>query len=230
MKKSNRTTVIALGGSLIAPPKGIDVLFLKRLRGVVIDHISQGHRVILVCGGGQTCRTYQQAAMKLTKAKAVDKDWIGIMATRLNAELVRVLFKDVAYHRVVYNPHEPVKTDKKVIIGAGHEPGCTTDYDTAVLAMHYKAHMIINTTNVDYIYDKDPNKFADAKKILNLTWKEYFRMIGHQFKPGMHVPFDPVASEVAMKHKMKVVSVKGSNLPNLRKVLAGGKFKGSVIG
>ena len=225
-----KTTVIALGGSLIAPPKGIDIPFLKKLKTIILNHVKHGNRVILVCGGGQTCRTYQDAATKLTKTIPEDKDWVGIMATRLNAELVRVMFKEHAYHRVIYNPHEKVKTNKKIIIGAGHEPGCTTDADTAILAEQFNAHMIINTTNVNYIYNKDPNKYKDAKKILHLTWKEYFDMIGTEFKPGMHVPFDPVASKIARRHKMKVVSIKGSNLNNLNSLLTGKKFKGSIIG
>ncbi len=59
------TTVISLGGSIIVPDK-IDVPFLKKLKTTILSHIKKGNRVVLVCGGGSVCRTYQKAATKLT--------------------------------------------------------------------------------------------------------------------------------------------------------------------
>ncbi|MFC1742239.1 UMP kinase [Nanoarchaeota archaeon] len=224
-----KTTLMSLGGSTIVPKK-IDIQFLKRFKKLVLNHINKGHRIILVCGGGSTCRKYQEATTHLTNATKEDKDWVGIMATRLNAELIRIMFKEHAYHEVVYNPHTKLKTNKRVIVAAGHKPGCTTDTDTAVLATQFKAHMIINTTDVDYVYDKDPNRYKGAKKIKTLTWKEFFHMFGHEHKPGMHIPFDPIGSKIAMKHKMKVAIVNGQKLANLKKLLDGKEFVGTVIG
>jgi uridylate kinase len=223
------TTLISLGGSIIVPDK-IDTAFLKRFKKLVLDYIKRGNRMIIVCGGGRTCRTYQQASAKLAKVNDIDKDWVGIMATRLNAELVRVMFKDHAFERVVYDPHEKIRTRKKIIIGAGHVPGCTTDTDTAILAKQFKAHMIINTSNIDYVYDKDPAKHKDAKKITALTWKEFFHMFGKKHHPGAHVPFDPIASDITMKNKMKVAIINGRKLDNLKKLLEGKKFRGTIIG
>ncbi|HII71747.1 TPA: UMP kinase [Candidatus Woesearchaeota archaeon] len=222
-----KTTVISLGGSIVVPDK-IDIMFLKRFRKLIMEHVKKGHRVVLVVGGGRPCRLYQEAAGKLVHATTEDKDWIGIMATRLNAELVRVMFKDVAYHRVIYDPHEKVKTDKKVIIGAGHKPGCTTDYDMAVLAKGMKADLLINTTNVDYVYDKDPRVHRDAKKIEHTTWKEFNRMF-KEHKAGIHAPFDPVASRFAEKTRLTVAIVNGRNLANLKRLLDGKRCKGTVI-
>jgi len=211
-------------------PDKIDVPFLKKLKNLVFNHIKKGNRMILVCGGGRTCRTYQSASERLHKVNSVDKDWIGIMATRLNAELVRVMFKEYAYPKVIYNPHQKIRTTKKIIVGAGYEPGCSTDYDTVLLAKQFKAEMIINTSNIDYVYDKDPAKYRKAKKIKEISWTEYKKLIGGKFEPGMHAPFDPVASKLAQKCGMKVAIVNGRKLGNLKKLLDGKKFVGSVIG
>ena len=224
-----KTAVISLGGSIIVQKK-IDVSFLKKLKKLVLNHIKKGNRVIIVCGGGRPCRIYQKTAEKLTKANSIDKDWIGIMATRLNAELVRVMFKEYAYPKVVYDPHDKIRTTKKIIIGAGYEPGCSTDYDTVLLAKQFKADMIINASNIDYVYDKDPAKHRNAMKIKEISWAEYKKLIGGKFKPGMHAPFDPVASILAQKCRMKVAIVNGRKLGNLKKLLSGKKFAGSVIG
>ena len=223
-----KTTIISLGGSIIIP-NGIDIPFLKKLKKLVLNHVKKGNRMVLVCGGGSICRKYQQAADKLTKTNNIDKDWIGIMATRLNAELIRVMFKEQAYEKVVYNPHKKINTKKKIIIGAGYEPGCSTDTDTVILAKQFKASLVINTTNTDYVYDKDPNKYNDAQKLEDLSWAEFKRIIGGEFKPGMHAPFDPVASKLAMKYKMEVAIINGRKLNNLKKLLDGKKFVGTVI-
>ncbi|MFH1275983.1 MAG: hypothetical protein ABIH82_02640, partial [Candidatus Woesearchaeota archaeon] len=64
MKTPMKTTVISLGGSIVVP-KEIDVSFLKQLKELVLEYIKE-NRLILVCGGGYTCRFYQDAAKKLS--------------------------------------------------------------------------------------------------------------------------------------------------------------------
>ena len=140
------------------------------------------------------------------------------------------MFKKHAYEKVIYNPHEKIRTRKKIIIAAGFEPGCSTDTDAVILAQQFKAKLIINTTNTDYVYDKDPHKYKTAQIIEELTWPEFKRIIGGEFKPGMHAPFDPVASKLAMKNQMQVAIVNGKNLNNLKKLMHGKKFIGSIIG
>jgi len=224
-----KTTIISLGGSIIVPDQ-VDIAFLKKLKKLILNFVKKGERFILVCGGGSTCRKYNLALDKLTDPTNIDKDWVGIMATRLNAELVRVMFKKQAYEKVVYNPHKKIKTNKKIIIAAGFEPGCSTDNDAVILAKQFKADLIINTTNTDYVYDKDPHKYKSAQAIKELTWPEFKRIIGGKFLPGMHAPFDPIAGKLAMKNQMEVAIVNGTKLSNLKKLLEGKKFVGSMIG
>ena len=223
------TTVISLGGSIIAPDD-IDTLFLNRFKRLILNHIKKGNRVIIVCGGGNVCRKYQAASEKIANPSDSDKDWIGIRATQLNAELVRVMFKQEAYERVIYDPHEKIKTNKKIIIGAGFEPGCSTDTDTTILAEQFNSRLIINTTNTDYVYDKDPHKYKDAKKIEHISWKDYRKMIGNRFSPGLHAPFDPVASRLAEKNRMQVAIINGKNLNNMKNLLENKEFIGTIIG
>ena len=94
------TVIISLGGSLIVPDE-IDVSFLKSLRKLIL---SLDEQVILVTGGGKTARKYIEAAKQFKELKHEDFDWIGIHSTRLNAQLVKIIFKDIAYEKVVKNP------------------------------------------------------------------------------------------------------------------------------
>ena len=223
-----KTFVISLGGSVIIPD-AINVALLKKLRQLILYFVKKGHRFVLVAGGGRINREYNKAAKKLGKVKAQDLDWLGIAATKMNAELIRVIFSEYAYEKVVYNPTVKVKTNKKIIVGSGWWPGCSSDKDTVLLAKQFKAKEVINLFDKDYVYDKDPDKFRDAKPFKQIKWFDYLKIIGTKWQPRLSTPFDPEASKLARKSGIKVIILKGTNLNNLANYLAGRKFKGTVI-
>ena len=226
MKKE--TIVFSLGGSIIVP-KEIDVKFLSRFRDLIIQILPRYKQVILVTGGGHICRVYQKAASQVIKVSNNDLDWIGIAATRYNAELVRAIFSGHAYPEVIEDPTKKVKTNKKLLIGCGWKPGCTSDKDAVLIAQTYNASSVVNLSNISYVYDKDPKKFHHAQPITKMNWKEFFQVIGESFRPGMNAPFDPMAAKLARRLKLKVVIMKGTNLGNLKKFLDGKEFEGTEI-
>lgn len=230
MKRFKDTIVLSLGGSLIAPKEGIDIAFLKSFRKLIIRQVRLGKRFIIICGGGRTARNYQEAADRIIGLTRDDLDWLGIHATRLNAHLLRTVFRSLAHPRIITDPHERMASSRPIIIGAGWRPGCSTDYDAVLLAGKYGAKTLINLSNIAYVFDKDPRKFADARPIAQMTWKEFRKKFGSRWDPGLSSPFDPVASKEAEKVKLKVIIAEGRDLPNLEKMLAGKKFKGSVVG
>jgi uridylate kinase len=211
--------VISLGGSIIVPDE-IDVEFLSRFRALVMDFVKNGHKFVIICGGGKTCRKYQDAARKLG-IKDDNLDWIGISATKLNAELLRSIFGLESFE----SDPERAKIDNLTVM-SGWKPGWSTDYDVVVVAKRIKADMVINIADVKYIYDKDPDKFPDAKPLKKVSWLEMKKICGEVWKPGLNVPFDPVA----VKHAdgLKVVFV-GKDIENLRNVFSGDKFDGTVV-
>ena len=218
--------VLSLGGSLICP-KEIDVVFLEKFVSLIQSYPEK--QFAIICGGGSTARVYQDAARKLNVKSAEDLDWIGISATKINAELVRSLFVEEAFEKVINNPEDPLKTDKRIIIGAGYEPGNSSDVDAVLLAKNIGAKVVLNLSNIDYLYDKDPKKFSDAQKILKTTFKDLLKITGEKWVPGKNVPFDPVASKKAMQYGISVIIMNGNNLNNLKNYLDGKKFVGSLI-
>ena len=225
---NNKTLVISLGGSIIVPDK-IDVDFLKKFRKLILDYVKEGNKVVIITGGGKVCRRYYESVAKITKIKDIDYDWIGIMATRLNAELVRAVFSEHAYERVAVNPTKKVDSDKNIIIGCGWQPGCSSDMDAVLFARNVKADTLVNLSNIEYVYDKDPNKFKDAKKLEKVSWKEFRKIVGDEWKAGMNLPFDPVASKEAEKVGLRVVIMKGTDLDNFKDFLYEKEFKGTII-
>jgi uridylate kinase len=225
---SNNLFVISLGGSLVVPDE-IDLKFLKKFKNLIEKFIKRNKKFIIIVGGGKTARNYQKAAKKIVKVDNEDLDWLGIHSTRLNAHLLRTIFKEDAYFRVIKNPKEKVRFKEKILIAAGWKPGFSTDYDAVLLAKTYGSKTILNLTDVDYVYDKDPHKFKDAKFFENLTWNEYLKLIDSKWNPGMSAPFDPVASKLAKKFKFEVVILNGRRLKNLENFLSGKKFIGTII-
>ena len=220
------TIIISLGGSLVVPEE-IDLDFLKKFRELVLRH-SKNKKFVLMVGGGKTARNYQKAAGEFS-ASNFDSDMIGIMATRLNAELVRAIFSKEAYKKIIYNPTEKIKFSEKILVAAGWEPGCATDFDAVLIAKNFGAKTVINLSNIDYVYDKNPKEFPDAAPIEKISWKDYRKMFSGTWTPGFNSPFDPVAAKEAQKLKLKVIIANGKNLENLERVLRVEGFVGTEI-
>ncbi|MFH0979183.1 MAG: UMP kinase [Candidatus Woesearchaeota archaeon] len=219
--------VISLGGSLIVP-SNIDVAFLRAFRVLIVSFIKRGYAFVIVCGGGKVCRDYQAAARKITKVTGVDLDWVGISSTLLNAELVRSIFGKIAFSHAILNPEKRLLTDKKLVVAGGFEPGWSSDMDSVLFAEQFKADTIINLSNIDYVYDKDPNKDKNARPLERLSWQEFTKIFGRRWTPGLNSPFDPIAALKARQLKLKAV-IMGSDLKNLKGYLDGKPFKGTII-
>jgi len=234
LKEKNNLIIISLGGSLIVPDQ-IDWMFLKNFRKIILKHIRKGKRFVIVTGGGNTARQYQQAANKVTRLTRDDQDWIGIHSTRLNAHLIKTIFRRVAHPRINKNPRTKAKIEdhfahgEKVMVAAGWRPGWSTDYVSTILAERLGAKTIINLSNIKYAFDKDPKKFKNAKPIKKIGWKDFRKIVGNKWDPGLNLPFDPIASKNAQKNNMRVIIAEGKNLSNLEKILTGKDFIGTVI-
>lgn len=223
-----RMIVLSLGGSLIFP-KDIDTEFLKNFRKTIEKYVGKGYKFVIYCGGGMLARNMQDSASKIAKLSNEDLDWLGIHATKLNAHLIRTIFKNNSENFVVDNPNKRIAFKKNILVAGGWLPGCSTDYDAVLMAKNLGIKEIINISNVDYVYDKDPNKHGDAKKLEKLKWEDFISMIGSKWKAGMNAPFDPVAAKEAKKLQMKVYII-GKDLKNLEHVLNRRKFRGTIIG
>ncbi|MBI5793479.1 UMP kinase [Candidatus Uhrbacteria bacterium] len=224
------TLVISVGGSLVVPNGNIDVAFLKDFRELIHKHVKLGWRFVVVVGGGGTARHYQEAARDVGKLTRDDLDWLGIHSTRLNGHLVRTVLRDVAHPVMIKDPTGSFHHwTKPVLVAAGWKPGWSTDYVATRLAKRLKSKLVVNLSNIDYVYNKDPRKHKDAEVICNITWKEFRKMVGNEWDPGMNVPFDPVASRLAHHSKISVAILNGKNISNLDGLLEGERFVGTVI-
>ena len=226
--KDNHTIVISLGGSLIVPNE-VDTEFLKSFTMTIKDYVSKDFSFWIITGGGKICRRYNDFLKEITSPSNEDLDWLGISATRLNAELVRLCFGELAYDKVVLDPDVMPSTKSPIIVGGGWKPGNSSDLAAIHSAKSLGAKKIINLSNVDYVYDSDPKKNAEAKAIKNISWEDFRKIIPKEWGPGINSPFDPIAAMEAERLGFEVVVLNGKNLDNLKNYLDGKEFVGTTI-
>jgi uridylate kinase len=221
--------VVSVGGSLIVPNE-IDTTFLHTFRDLIVEEIDKGVCFFIITGGGRTARRYQDAAHEVRgDLSREDLDWMGIHSTRLNAHLLRTLFSEHAQARIVKNPTRRINARAPIVIGAGWKPGWSTDYCAVLAAKHLGAKKLVNLSNIDHVYDKDPKKYPDAKKIEKIGWKEFRALIPDHWDPGLSSPFDPVAAKEAESLGLEVAIMNGKNLPEFKNYLDSKPFVGTII-
>ena len=226
-------TVISLGGSIVAPDSA-DGPFIRQFAQVIrgLIEADDQRRFIFVVGGGGPARAWQNAYREACGGAACDEeaDWIGVMATRLNAQLIKAVMAEWCCQDVVTDPTRAEPLKGKVLVAAGWKPGFSSDNDAVLLAERFNAEMVINLSNIEKVYTADPKKDPAARPLDRISWEDFRAMVGDEWVPGKNVPFDPVASRHAQEIVLKVICAAGRDLENLKKIIRGEGFTGTTIG
>lgn len=169
--------------------------------------VDEGLQVGIVTGGGNFWRGRSSERMDRSKA-----DEIGMMATVLNCQYAAAVFRMVGLETVIMTPFA-VGTftelyskeammkhlqDGKVVFfagGTGH-PYFSTDTGAALRAIQMEADTILLAKNIDGIYDKDPNQFADAVRFEKITLSDVIAR-------GLKV-MDMTAAQLCLENKMSM--------------------------
>ena len=224
--------VLSVGGSIVVP-EFPDSEFLKKFSTLVRDWLSKDEqrKLILVVGGGGPARIYQNAYKEIIDNTSDNSqaDWIGIMATRLNAQLLKAIFSDLCTQDVVYDPPSVSEISGRILIAAGWKPGFSTDTDAIYLAEQFKAKVVVNLSNIEKVYTDDPKKNPDAKPLDSISWKDFRKMVGDEWTPGKNCPFDPIASKRAESADIDVICAGGKDIANIEKILNDQEFFGTKI-
>lgn len=218
--------VISIGGSVVLSDD-IDNQFFYELKKV-IKKLSKKYKIFIVVGGGKIARDYINLGRKLNLNENV-LDVFGILVTRINAKLLDIILNNT-------NSEIPETTDdalnltKKIVVMGGTIPGHSTDYVGSELALKSKAKKLIIATNVDGVYDKDPNKFKDARKIKEITAKELIIKYGTQWRSaGSNVIIDGPALRIIEDNNILTCVLNGKKLVELEKAINNKKFNGTII-
>lgn len=223
--------VIDIGGSVLCPEGSPNPEYLKDFRRLVLG-FARNHKIVIVVGGGGLAKGMIGYAEKAGAEDRDLRDWIGIMATRVNAALLLSVIGKKAYPGIPESVREASRAlkSKKIVVMGGLKPRQTTDAVSVQVAKEIGADFIVIATNVRGIYTRNPLKFSYAEFLESLSPEQVLEIVKPcDFRPGHSGVLDPVAAKLLIKSRIKTVVLDGRNLNNLRNALKGEKFIGSVI-
>lgn len=218
--------VVSLGGSVILSDEA-DVHFFKKLVDL-LKRLSKKYKIYIVIGGGKTARNY----IKLGRELNLDEetlDEIGIDITRINAKLFTELIA-TSNKKIPFTTDDAKNAKEPIVVMGGTTPGHSTDMVGAELAKKTDASRYIIATNVDGIYDKDPNKYPDAKQLRDVSIKQLIDEYGTDWKSaGANVVVDGPALKIINEEKIPTFVVNGKRLDQLEKAIENQSFDGTKI-
>ena len=184
--------------------------------------ISKTCQPVVIAGGGNIARHYITHA-RSSGADESTLDELGIEVSRLNAKLLIYALQNRAY------PHPPTTLQEvrhavdsgQIVIAGGLHPGQSTNGTAALIAEKIKASEFLNATDVDGIYDSDPNKNKKAKKFKRIELKKLRSLLMREDSiAGSYDLMDIVALKVIERSKIKTRVLK-ADIKNLEKAIKG---------
>jgi uridylate kinase len=219
--------VVSLGGSLLT--KELTSANFNKYAEVLKKLRKDGHKLVVVCGGGKVCRQYRDVAKELDGDNIL-LDWIGIQASHMNAFTLIAALGNDAYPKSLRTVEE-VKTNfgNKILVCGGNLPGCSTGYDATLFAEAINADLLIKASDVDGVYSTDPDEDPNAKKYDRLTHDEFLKIIKQNPQiPGEYRLFDLKATKLIRKIKIKTIFIDGNDPEEIVRAVEG-KHNGTII-
>ena len=184
--------------------------------------ISKICQPIIIAGGGNIARHYIAHA-RSSGADESTLDELGIEISRLNAKLLIYALKNKAYSHPPTTLQEVrhAVDDGLIVVAGGLHPGQSTNGTAALIAEKINAEQFLNATDVDGVYDKDPNKFKNAKKFKRIELKNLKNMLVHEDSiAGGYDLMDIVALKIIERSKIKTRILK-ADIKTLEKAIKG---------
>jgi uridylate kinase len=213
---------------------GIDPQFCSWLAREIIKAKKEDAQIAIVVGGGNIFRGTAAAEHGLERTVG---DYIGMLATIMNSlalqaalekenQPTRVLsaieIKDVCEPYIRRRAIRHLEKGRVVIFAGGTgNPYFTTDTAAALRALETECQIILKGTKVDGVYDKDPIKFKDAKKIESLTFQQ-------AIKDKQIEVLDNSALSLCMDHKIPILVFDLAIEGNIARAISGEKI-GTLI-
>ena len=177
---------------------------------------------VLIAGGGKIARYFINHA-RSSGADESTLDELGIEISRLNAKLLIYALKGNAYPPPPTNLTEVKQAVDSglIVVTGGLHPGQSTNGTAALIAEKINAAEFLNATDVDGIYDSDPNKNKKAKQFKRIELKDLRSLLVHEDSmAGGYDLMDIVALKVIERSKIKTKIIK-SDIKTIEKAIKG---------
>uniref|UniRef100_UPI004048CDA7 UMP kinase n=1 Tax=Aliarcobacter sp. TaxID=2321116 RepID=UPI004048CDA7 len=233
----NKRVLVKFSGEALAGAEGygIDTQILDYIAEEIKSLVENGIEVGIVIGGGNIIRGVTAAADGVIKRTSAD--YMGMLGTVINGIAMQealeykglkarlqtaIKMEQIAEPFIVRKAIRHLEKGRVVIFGAGTgNPYFTTDTGATLRATEIGASMLIKATKVDSVYDKDPMKFEDAKKLDVLS---YDRALEDHIKV-----MDDTAIALAKDNKLPIVVANMNEEGNLLKIIQGDYSRCSIV-
>lgn len=221
--------VFSYGGSILAP-QDEDEDFVGEVAGL-LSGLAGEHELAVVVGGGVPARKAIAKARKEGVSSPARLDWVGIRETRRNAGKLIKALGDAAQASIAESVMQAGESfGEGILVMGGTEPGHSTDAVAALLADWIEADLIVNASNIDYIYDRNPKEYDDAKPLESITAKKLVEMVAQMASgAGEYALIDLLAAKIIQRTGIKTIVLDGRDLENIRNAVEGKEFRGTVI-
>jgi len=213
---------------------GIRPAILGHVAGEIHDAAKRGVQIAVVVGGGNIFRGLSESARGMDRASA---DYVGMLATVMNAVslqdalekagmVTRVLsaieMSQLAEPYIRRRAIRHLEKGRVVIFAAGTgNPFFTTDTAAALRAMEIGAEVLLKGTKVRGVYDKDPNKFDDARLYDHVTFTD-------ALKQDLKV-MDATAFALCRDNGLPILVFDMNKPGNIGRAVAGDRNVGTLI-
>ncbi len=218
--------VIKLSGRVF----GMDNVKVLKDYAAFLVKINKFCQPIVIAGGGNIARHYISHA-RSSGADESTLDELGIEISRLNAKLLIYALKNKAYSHPPTTLQEVrhAVDDGLIVVAGGLHPGQSTNGTAALIAEKIKAEQFLNATDVDGVYDMDPNKFKKAKKLKQIELKNLKNMLVHEDSiAGGYDLMDIVALKIIERSKIKTRILK-ADIKIIEKAIKGSNVGTEII-
>jgi uridylate kinase len=192
--------------------------------------ISKICQPIVVAGGGVVARHYISHARNFNVDEST-LDELGIEISRLNAKLLIYALKNKAYSHppTTLQQVKHAVNEGLIVVAGGLHPGQSTNGTAALIAEKIQAEQFLNATDVDGVYDMDPNKFKKAKKFKSIELKNLKNILVHEDSvAGGYDLMDIVALKIIERSKIKTRILK-ADPKIIEKAIKGGNVGTEII-
>ncbi|RLI94399.1 MAG: UMP kinase [Candidatus Altiarchaeales archaeon] len=224
--------VISVGGSIIyGTNKNLDKNYIREISKFINKLQRGGNKIAIVTGGGELAGDYIEIAREFNASEAFC-DLIGIDISRMNARILAIAIGDNA---VIEPPKDFQKAKEemdngRIVVMGGTHPGHSTDGVSALLAEYVNADLLINATDVDGIYDKDPEMFKNAKLYDKISINKLLKMVQEKsINAGEYKLIDMLAVKIIQRSKIKTIFLNGRDIKNMQRAIEGNEFKGTMV-
>ncbi|MBD3177932.1 MAG: UMP kinase [Armatimonadia bacterium] len=203
---------------------GIDRAIVQGIARTVRAMVLEGIEVAIVVGAGNLLRGTEAAREGMDRATA---DYAGMLGTAINALVLQdmlesndvetrvqsaITMNEVAEPFIRRRAMRHLEKGRVVIFAAGTgNPFFTTDTAAVLRATEIGAEVIVKATNVDGVYDDDPNKNPEAKLLSELTFSQALQQ-------GLRI-MDATAFSLAMENDLPILVLNIDDPENIRRAL-----------